>query len=125
MLLNTGSQPMASSQGLLTTVALATQPARPPTALEGAVFIAGAAVQWMRDGLRAIVSSADIERLSQSVPDSGGVYLVPAFVGLGAPHWDPYARGLIIGLTRDTTVGAHRSRDGRLDGLSEPRRPRR
>jgi glycerol kinase len=74
-------------------------------ALEGAVFVAGAAVQWMRDGLRAIVSSADIERLSQSVPDAGGVYLVPAFVGLGAPHWDPYARGLIIGLTRDTSVG--------------------
>ena len=74
-------------------------------ALEGAVFIAGAAVQWMRDGLRAIVHSADIERLSQSVPDAGGVYLVPAFVGLGAPHWDPYARGLMIGLTRDTTIG--------------------
>ena len=69
------------------------------------MFIAGAAVQWMRDGLRAIVTSADIERLATSVPDAGGVYLVPAFVGLGAPHWDPYARGIIIGLTRDTTVG--------------------
>jgi glycerol kinase len=69
------------------------------------VFIAGAAVQWVRDGLKAIASSPDIERLAESVPDSGGVYVVPAFVGMGAPHWDPYARGLIIGLTRDTTIG--------------------
>ena len=69
------------------------------------MFIAGAAVQWMRDGLRRSSTSADIERLAASVPDAGGVYLVPAFVGLGAPHWDPYARGTIIGLTRDTTVG--------------------
>jgi glycerol kinase len=104
VLLNTGSTPMASSNGLLTTVAWQ-RGGEVTYALEGAVFVAGAAVQWMRDGLRAIVSSADIERLSQSVPDAGGVYLVPAFVGLGAPHWDPYARGLIIGLTRDTSVG--------------------
>jgi glycerol kinase len=104
VLLNTGSTPMSSSSGLLTTVGW--KRGRDVVyALEGAVFVAGAAVQWMRDGLRAIVSSADIERLSQSVPDAGGVYLVPAFVGLGAPHWDPYARGLIIGLTRDTSVG--------------------
>ena len=74
-------------------------------ALEGAVFIAGAAVQWLRDGLRAISSSADVEPLSATVPDAGGVYLVPAFVGLGAPHWDAYARGLLIGMTRDTSIG--------------------
>jgi glycerol kinase len=104
VLLNTGSTPMTSANGLLTTVGWK-RGGEVTYALEGAVFVAGAAVQWMRDGLRAIVSSADIERLSQSVPDAGGVYLVPAFVGLGAPHWDPYARGLIIGLTRDTSVG--------------------
>ena len=104
LLMNTGATPTPSKNGLLTTIAW--QVGGPVTyALEGAVFIAGAAVQWMRDGLRAIVTSADIERLAQSVPDAGGVYLVPAFVGLGAPHWDPYARGTIIGLTRDTTVG--------------------
>jgi glycerol kinase len=74
-------------------------------ALEGAVFIAGAAVQWLRDGLRAISSSADVEPLSATVADAGGVYLVPAFVGLGAPHWDAYARGLLIGMTRDTSIG--------------------
>jgi glycerol kinase len=73
-------------------------------ALEGSVFVAGATVQWLRDGLRAIASSAEIERLMQAVPDSGGVYLVPAFVGLGAPHWDPHARGTIVGLTRDSRI---------------------
>jgi glycerol kinase len=71
-------------------------------ALEGSVFVAGAAVQWLRDGLRAIERSADVERLASGVLDTGGVYLVPAFVGLGAPYWDPYARGLIVGLTRGT-----------------------
>ena len=104
VLLNTGTTPMPSEHGLLTTVGWKIN-GEVTYALEGAVFIAGAAVQWMRDGLRAISSSADIERLSASVPDAGGVYLVPAFVGLGAPHWDPYARGLIIGLTRDTSIG--------------------
>jgi glycerol kinase len=104
MLMNTGTTPTPSPGGLLTTIAWQLG-SEVTYALEGAVFIAGAAVQWMRDGLRAIVTSADIERLAQSVPDAGGVYLVPAFVGLGAPHWDPYARGTIIGLTRDTTVG--------------------
>jgi glycerol kinase len=104
LLMNTGTTPTPSPGGLLTTIAWQLG-SEVTYALEGAVFIAGAAVQWMRDGLRAIVTSADIERLAQSVPDAGGVYMVPAFVGLGAPHWDPYARGLIIGLTRDTTVG--------------------
>ena len=71
-------------------------------ALEGSVFIAGAAVQWLRDGLRAIGSSSEIEELTRGVEDTGGVYLVPAFTGLGAPHWDPQARGLLIGMTRGT-----------------------
>ncbi len=104
LLLNTGSAPMVSKGGLLTTVAWKMN-GQVTYALEGAVFIAGAAVQWLRDGLRAIVKSADVERLSATVPDAGGVYLVPAFVGLGAPHWDPYARGLLIGMTRDTSIG--------------------
>ncbi len=104
LLLNTGRAPMVSKGGLLTTVAWKIN-GQVTYALEGAVFIAGAAVQWLRDGLRAIVKSADVERLSATVPDAGGVYLVPAFVGLGAPHWDPYARGLLIGMTRDTSIG--------------------
>ena len=66
------------------------------------MFIAGAAVQWLRDGLKAITASADVEQLMAEVPDTDGVYLVPAFVGLGAPYWDPRARGAIVGLTRDT-----------------------
>ena len=103
MLLNTGEQPVASSKGLLTTIAWRLD-GRTTYALEGSVFIAGAAVQWLRDGLRAIATSADVEPLMQAVPDSGGVYLVPAFVGLGAPYWDPHARGAILGLTRDSRV---------------------
>jgi len=104
LLLNTGKTPMKSEGGLLTTVGWKIN-GEVTYALEGAVFIAGAAVQWLRDGLRAISSSADVEPLSATVPDAGGVYLVPAFVGLGAPHWDAYARGLLIGMTRDTTIG--------------------
>jgi glycerol kinase len=104
MLLNTGSRAVPSANGLLTTVAW--RIGREVTyALEGAVFIAGAAVQWVRDGLAAIQSSAEVERLAATVDDAAGVYLVPAFVGLGAPYWDPYARGLIIGLTRNTRMG--------------------
>ena len=103
MLLNTGEHPVASSKGLLTTIAWRLD-GRTTYALEGSVFIAGAAVQWLRDGLRAIATSAEVESLMQAVPDSGGVYLVPAFVGLGAPYWDPHARGAILGLTRDTRV---------------------
>jgi glycerol kinase len=104
MLLNTGETAVPSQHGLLTTVAWQVGD-RVTYCLEGAVFIAGAAVQWVRDGLKAIQSSAEVERLAATVEDAGGVYLVPAFVGLGAPHWDPYARGLIIGLTRDTRLG--------------------
>ena len=103
MLLNTGEHPVASSKGLLTTIAWRLE-GRTTYALEGSVFIAGAAVQWLRDGLRAIATSSEVEPLMQAVPDSGGVYLVPAFVGLGAPYWDPHARGAILGLTRDSRV---------------------
>jgi glycerol kinase len=106
MLLVTGERPVASTHGLLTTVGWRLGPDRPVTyALEGSVFVAGAAVQWLRDGLRAIERSADVERLAAGVTDTGGVYLVPAFVGLGAPYWDPYARGVLIGLTRGTGLG--------------------
>ena len=103
MLLNTGTRLVASQKGLLTTVAWRLGD-RTTYALEGSVFVAGAAVQWLRDGLRAITTSADVERLMREVPDAGGVYLVPAFVGLGAPYWDPHARGTIVGLTRDSRI---------------------
>ena len=103
LLMNTGDVPVASPGGLLTSVAWRIG-TRTTYCLEGAVFIAGAVVQWLRDGLRVIASSADVEALIQRVPDSAGVYFVPAFAGLGAPYWDPYARGLIAGLTRGTTV---------------------
>jgi glycerol kinase len=103
LLMNTGTTPVPSPGGLLTTVGWRIG-AQTTYCLEGAVFIAGAVVQWLRDGLRAIASSSEVEALMRKVPDSGGVYFVPAFVGLGAPYWDPYARGLIIGLTRGTTI---------------------
>jgi glycerol kinase len=102
MLLNTGSDAVPSKHGLLTT-RCAQRGSKPQYALEGGVFIAGAVVQWLRDGLGFIRSSAEVEALAASVEDAGGVYLVPAFAGLGAPHWDPYARGTMLGLTRGTT----------------------
>jgi len=108
MLLNTGAKPVPSEKGLLTTVAWKIG-GRTTYALEGSVFVAGAAVQWLRDGLKAIAASADVERLMAEVRDTDGVYLVPAFVGLGAPYWDPRARGAIVGLTRNTSV-AHIAR---------------
>jgi len=101
-LLNTGERAVASTEGLLTTVAWTVEGST-CYALEGAVFIAGAAVQWLRDGLGIIEQAAETQPLAESVPDTGGVYLVPAFVGLGAPYWDPYARGTLVGLTRGTT----------------------
>jgi glycerol kinase len=104
LLLHTGSRPVRSSQGLLTTVGW-TRGKEVAYCLEGSVFIAGAVVQWLRDGLGLIERSADVEALAASVSDAGGVVFVPAFVGLGAPYWDPYARGAILGLTRDTTAG--------------------
>ncbi len=108
MLLNTGTTPVPSAKGLLTTVAWRIG-GTTTYALEGSVFVAGAAVQWLRDGLKAIEASADVERLMAEVSDTDGVYLVPAFVGLGAPYWDPRARGVIVGLTRNTRM-AHIAR---------------
>lgn len=104
MLMNTGDTPIPSHNRLITTTAWRIA-GRPSYALEGSIFIAGAVVQWLRDGLGIIRSASEVESLAASVPDNGGVYLVPAFVGLGAPHWDPYARGAIHGITRGTTAG--------------------
>jgi glycerol kinase len=101
-LLNTGAEPVVSGHGLLTTVAWRIG-GRATYALEGSVFIAGAAVQWLRDGLGVVARTAETQALAESIEDTGGVYFVPAFVGLGAPYWDPYARGTIVGLTRGTT----------------------
>ena len=104
MLMNTGHEATPSKNNLLTTVAWGLH-GKLEYALEGSVFVTGAVVQWLRDGLGIIKKSADVEALAASVPDNGGIYLVPAFVGLGAPHWDQYARGSISGLTRGSTAG--------------------
>ncbi|HZM86891.1 MAG TPA: glycerol kinase GlpK [Blastocatellia bacterium] len=103
MLLNTGTELVRSKSNLLTTVGWQIDTAPIEYALEGSVFIAGAAIQWLRDGLKIISSAAETEAMATSVEDNGGVYFVPAFVGLGAPHWDQYARGTIVGLTRGST----------------------
>src|SRR4029079_10589513 len=108
MLMNTGTKRIASKNNLLTTVAWRIGD-RTEYALEGSIFIAGAVVQWLRDGLEFFRSAAEVEALADGVSDTGGVYLVPAFAGLGAPHWDQYARGTIVGLTRGTTK-AHLAR---------------
>ncbi len=115
MLMNIGEDPTPSRHRLITTVAW-NHRGKTEFALEGSVFIGGAVVQWLRDGLGLVKSSAEIERLAASVPDAGGVYLVPAFAGLGAPHWDQYARGTITGLTRGTTA-AHLARAA-LEGIA-------
>jgi len=108
MLMHTGAHFRTSANGLITTSAA--QPTREPEyALEGSVFVGGAVVQWLRDGLQAIKGSGEVQRLAESVPDSGGVMFVPAFTGLGAPYWKPDARGAIVGLTRGSTV-AHIAR---------------
>jgi glycerol kinase len=104
LLLNTGHQPVVSKHRLLTTIGWCVD-GRVTYCLEGSVFVAGAVVQWLRDGLGLIQQSSDVEKLAASVPDSEGVLIVPAFVGLGAPHWDPYARGAILGITRGTSAG--------------------
>src|SRR2546430_1959207 len=109
MLMNTGTKPIVSKNNLLTTVAWRIGN-RTDYALEGSIFIAGAVVQWLRDGLGIIESSSEVEALASQVDDTGGVYLVPAFAGLGAPHWDQYARGILAGVTRGTTA-AHRSEE--------------
>ena len=102
LLMNTGEKPCESQNGLVTTVA-AGLPGHVTYALEGSVFVGGAVIQWLRDELRVLTEAREAETLALSVPDNGGVYLVPAFTGLGAPHWDMYARGAIVGLTRATT----------------------
>jgi glycerol kinase len=103
VLLNTGVTPVASRHGLLTTIAWQID-GKTTYALEGSVFIAGAAMQWLRDGLGLLKTAAESQAMAESVPDTGGVYFVPAFVGLGAPWWDMYARGTIVGITRGTTA---------------------
>jgi glycerol kinase len=108
LVLNAGTEPVPSHHRLLSTVAWKL-PDEVRYALEGSIFVAGAVVQWLRDGLRVIDRSEDVEALATSVPDTGGVVLVPAFAGLGAPQWDPYARGTIVGITRGTTA-AHLAR---------------
>ncbi|MGN7783752.1 glycerol kinase GlpK [Niabella sp. 22666] len=104
MLMNTGTQPVASKNNLLTTIAWKINN-EVHYALEGSVFIAGAVVQWLRDGLKVIKKSADVEALTATEPDNGGVYMVPAFTGLGAPYWNQHARGIIVGLTRGSSDG--------------------
>ncbi len=116
ILMNTGAEPVPSHAGLITTVAWRLGDGELAYALEGSAFIAGAAVQWLRDGLGIISSAAEIEALARSVPDSGGVVLVPAFAGLGAPYWRAEARGVITGLTRGTTK-AHLARAA-LEGVA-------
>ena len=104
LLMNTGDKPVRSKNGLVTTLG-ASLTERPPYVLEGSVFVGGAVVQWLRDGLKIIETASESETLAESVEDNGGVYLVPAFTGLGAPHWDGAARGLLCGITRGTTKG--------------------
>jgi len=115
MLMHTGTKPIASRNNLLTTVAWRIG-GKTEYALEGSIFIAGAVVQWLRDGLGIIASSSEVESLASQVPDNGGVYVVPAFAGLGAPHWDQYARGTIVGLTRGSSR-AHIARAA-LEGIA-------
>jgi glycerol kinase len=115
LLMNTGDRPVRSAAELITTPAWRIG-ARTDYALEGSVFVAGAVVQWLRDGLGIIRSAAEVEALAASVPDAGGLVLVPAFTGLGAPHWDPYARGALLGITRGTTAG-HLARAA-LEGIA-------
>ena len=115
LLMNTGTDAVPSTQGLITTVAWQI-PGERAYALEGSAFVAGAAVQWLRDGLQLFEDAAEVEALAASVPDSGGVVVVPAFAGLGAPHWRPEARGVITGLTRGTTR-AHLAR-ATLEGIA-------
>ncbi len=103
VLANTGEKIVHSKKGLLTTVAFSSEAGKATYALEGAVFVSGAAIQWLRDEIGFVKTSPETDAMARSVPDNGGVVFVPAFVGLGAPHWDPYARGMILGLTRGTT----------------------
>lgn len=114
MILNTGSKPVLSKNNLLTTIAWKLD-GKVTYALEGSVFVGGAVIQWLRDGIGLIPNAAITEQMAQSVEDNGGVYFVPALTGLGAPYWDQYARGAILGITRGTTA-AHLSRAA-LEGI--------
>jgi glycerol kinase len=116
LLMNTGETPQVSENKLVTTVAWRREGEPAVYALEGGVFIGGAAVQWLRDGLKIIGSAPECDRMAESVPDAGGCVLVPAFAGLGAPHWDQYARGALVGITRGTTA-AHLCR-ATLEGIA-------
>lgn len=102
-LMNTGKEAVESKRGLITTLAASQEDGKPQYVIEGSVFIGGAVLQWLRDELKMISSAREADEISEKTPDSNGVYLVPAFVGLGAPHWDPYARGTVVGLTRGAT----------------------
>ncbi|MBQ1236901.1 MAG: glycerol kinase, partial [Oscillospiraceae bacterium] len=102
LLMNTGERMVRSKNGLLTTIAVGLD-GKAEYALEGSVFVGGAVIQWVRDQLRFVTEAGDTEYFAQKVPDNGGVYIVPAFTGLGAPHWDMYARGAVLGITRGTT----------------------
>jgi glycerol kinase len=115
LLQNLGPKPITSRNHLLTSAGCQIGKKR-EFVLEGSVFIGGAVVQWLRDGLRLVRSADEVNLLANSTPDNGGVYLVPAFTGLGAPHWDPYARGALIGITRDTSA-AHIARAA-LEGIA-------
>jgi glycerol kinase len=115
MLMNTGTKAISSKNNLLTTIAWKIDD-KIEYALEGSVFIAGAVVQWLRDGLKIIRTSNEVEELSKNAADSGGVYLVPAFAGLGAPHWNQHARGALFGLTRGSN-SAHIARAA-LDSIA-------
>ena len=101
--MNTGKEAVESKRGLITTLAASQEDGKPQYVIEGSVFIGGAVLQWLRDELKMISSAREADEISEKTPDSNGVYLVPAFVGLGAPHWDPYARGTVVGLTRGAT----------------------
>lgn len=109
VVMNTGESIVRSNEGLLSTVAFSAERGKATYALEGSIFITGAAVQWLRDGLGIISSSSEVQSLATQVTDTGGIYFVPAFTGLGAPYWDPYARGAVVGITRGTTK-AHLAR---------------
>ena len=103
LLMNTGTKPVMSGNGLLTTIAASTDPAKVEYALEGSIFVAGAANQWLRDGMRLVESTPETEKYASQVEDTDGVYIVPAFAGMGAPYWNQYARGTVVGLTRGCT----------------------
>lgn len=103
LLMNTGTDPVMSGNGLLTTIAASTDPAKVEYALEGSIFVAGAANQWLRDGMRLVENTPETEKCASQVEDTDGVYIVPAFAGMGAPYWNQYARGTVVGLTRGCT----------------------